>query len=93
MHPGIPHLRNPEYSDLDPVWKETDEGGKDYPVKDVGKGSVGTYQVVSFFSEERNMARQSYGLGFPWSGERPMTPLHRVSLGNRPFIFDIPAPL
>ena len=83
-YPGIPHLPNPEYSDLDPAWKETNEGDKDYPVKDVGKGPVGTYQVVSFFSKERSTDRQSYGPGFPWSGERPMTPLHKARLGNMP---------
>jgi hypothetical protein len=27
-------------SSLDSVWKETDERGEDYPVKDFGKGSV-----------------------------------------------------
>jgi hypothetical protein len=86
MHPGIPHLRNPEYSNLDPVWKETDEGGKDYPGNDFGKGRVGTYQVVSFFLKERSMRRQSYGPWFFWSGERSMTPRHKARLGNRPFI-------
>jgi hypothetical protein len=83
-HPGILRVSHSEYRDLDPVWKETDEGGKDCPVNDVGKGSVGTYQVVSFFSKERSADRQSYGPWFPWHGEKSMTPLHKARLGNRP---------
>ena len=37
---------------LDPVWKETDEGGEDCPFHDFGKGSVDLHQLLSFFSEE-----------------------------------------
>src|SRR5271169_2045447 len=88
MHPGILRVSHSEYRDLDPVWKETDERGEGCPFENAGKGCVGTYQVVSFFSEERNTDRQSYGFGFPWSGERSMTPLHKARLGNRPSMAD-----
>jgi hypothetical protein len=84
MHPGILRVSHSEYRDLDPVWKETDERGENHPVKDFGKGSVGVYQPASSLSEERNADRQSYGFGFPWSGERSMAPLHKARLGNRP---------
>jgi len=75
MHPGILRVSHSEYRDLNPVWKETDERGEDYPVKDVRKGSVGLYQPASSLSGERNTdRRQSCGLTFPGSGEGTTAP-------------------
>ena len=60
-YPGVPCVSYSEHRDIDPVWKETDEGDNDCPFHVLGKEIVDLHQCLSYFSVETSASHQSYG--------------------------------